>query len=227
MLPRLDPGSRTLIAGRTGSGKTTLGGWLLSRSPQHWLILNPKHSRGYADMTLPADYYVIKSFHAPTILKALRDYQIVDFRPDNAEATHEFLDSVIGWLYQSVRNVGLCADELYTLHSANGRAGAGLTGWLTRGRERKQSFLGLTQRPAWLSRFVFSEADHIAAMNLRLLDDRRRLVDVTGRAAFNYPLTDRQWLWYIVATDTLRRYGPVPFPLSPNPQESHHGQYPN
>jgi hypothetical protein len=62
-----------------------------------------------------------------------------------------------------------------------GQAGVGLTSWLTRGRSRRQSFLGGTQRPAWVSRFVFSESDYLSIFSLNLKEDRKRMYEACGR----------------------------------------------
>src|SRR5574337_184117 len=90
------------------------------------------------------------------------------------------------------------------------RGQMGLTAYLTRGRERGQSFLGQTQRPAWISRFIFSEANYISEMALNLLDDRKRMFQFIGHATALEKLPPHEWLWYSVDTDTLRHFLPIP-----------------
>lgn len=196
-----------MIAGRTGSGKSTLACWLLERSAQHWIVLNPKHTAAYRGLS---DVIVFDKFDERAIRKELQRTKFVSLNFSGDEAKADFMDQVILWLHESVKNVGICADELYTLHSASGRAGDGLIGWLTRGRENHQSFLGLTQRPAWISRFVVSEADYICAMDLVLEDDRMRMRDATGHDAFMNRVRDFRWLFYDVAGDSLVLYGAIP-----------------
>ncbi len=215
-LPSIDPGRRATIAGKTGTGKSTLAVWLLERSPQSWIILNPKHTAAYRKLP---DSIIFRRFDAGKIRSALRRYKYVSLNFSNDEADPEFLDAVIDWLHNDIKNVGLCADELYTLHSASGRAGDGLIGWLTRGRELKQSFLGLTQRPAWISRFLFSEADFVGSMKLTREDDRKRMVQETGRREFANRLQGHQWLWYNDAADDITLYGPVPVSQSETSQK--------
>lgn len=207
-LPSIKPGQRAIIAGRTGSGKTVLANWLIKRSSQRWVIFNPKHTAGYN--ALP-DVKVIDGFDARKIEKAVfkSRYVLLNFKPEESEP--RFMDACIMWLHNQFDNIGLCVDELYTLHDS-GRPLPGLTAWLTRGRERKQSFVGLTQRPVWISRFCFSESDYIGGMALQLLDDRKAMMHCTGRAEYLKKLDSHYWLWYEVVTDGLTLYGPVPLP---------------
>lgn len=207
-LPSIKPGERAIIAGRTGSGKTVLGNWLIKRSPQKWVIFNPKHTAGYNDLP---HVEILDGFNAKKIDAAIPKsrYILLNFKP--AESDPRFMDACVAWLHDQYDNIGLCADELYTLHDS-GRPLPGLTGWLTRGRERKQSFAGLTQRPVWISRFCFSEADYIGGMSLQLASDRKAMMQNTGRAEYLKKLDPHYWLWYRVSADGLDLYGPVPLP---------------
>ena len=205
--PRIEPGKRVIVAGRTGSGKSTLACWLLEHTSQHWLVLNPKHTAAYRGLS---DVIVFSKFDEKAIRKEIQRTKFVLLNFSGDEASADFMDAVIIWAHETLKNVGLCVDELYTLHSASGRAGDGLIGWLTRGRELRQSFIGLTQRPAWISRFVMSEADAICAMDLVLADDRMRMREATGQDHYLDRVRAHRWLWYSVAEDELRLYGPVP-----------------
>ena len=215
-LPRISRGKRAIVAGRTGSGKSTLGDWLLRRSPGHWVILNPKWTKSYS--ALP-DNVTVKFRGVPDYDKVAEEivkHRFVIVEPVSGHADHETLDAFILWLHDNYRDVGLCVDELYSLHNG-ARAGEGLIGWLTRGRELGQSFLGLTQRPAWLSQFLFSESEYIGGMSLNLEKDRKRMVEMTGRKEFENQLKPHHWLWFDTPANTLRRFGPVPLPPSKPP----------
>lgn len=207
-LPSIKPGERAIIAGRTGSGKTTLGTWLLKRSPQRWVIFNPKNTPIYNDLP---NVEIMYGFNAKKLDRAVDNakFMVLNFKP--VESEPRFMDACIGWLHEQFDNIGLCADELYTLHDGT-RPLPGLTAWLTRGRERKQSFVGLMQRPAWISRFCFSESDYIGGMALQLASDRKTMMQNAGRAEFLKKLDPHYWLWYRVAADSLNLYGPVPLP---------------
>lgn len=205
-LPIILPGKRAMVAGRTGSGKSTLACWLLNRSPGHWLILNPKWTAAFNKMP---DSKTIESLDLKKIGDSLAKNRFTIVNPKSTQSDPDTLDALVMWLHESYTDVGLCVDELYSIHR-NGTAGPGLIGWLTRGRELRQSFLGLTQRPAWLSKFLFSESDYIGGMSLALENDRKRMFEITGQPAFLEKLPPRFWLWYDAENDSLRKFGPVP-----------------
>lgn len=204
--PRIEPGQRALVAGRTGSGKSTLACWLLKRSPGHWVILNPKLTKAYSGLP---ESGVVTGLDLGKIEKSLKKNRFVIVNPKTIESNAQTMDSFILDLHETFENLGFCADELYTLHTG-GRAGEGLLGWLTRGRELKQSFLGLTQRPAWLSQFLFSESEYIGTMSLNLEADRKRMADMTGYELLREKMPDFYWYWYAQKSDTITYYQPVP-----------------
>lgn len=205
-LAPIRPGKRAMFAGRTGSGKSTVACWWLNRSPGHWLILNPKWTAAFNGLP---DSNVVDSLDLNKIEKSLEKYRFTIVNPQSSQSSPDVLDALIMWLHESFTDIGLCVDELYAIHK-NGIAGEGLIGWLTRGRELRQSFLGLTQRPAWLSKFIFSESDFVGGMSLALEADRKRMYEITGRQQFMEKLPPREWLWYDVEADHLRKFGPVP-----------------
>lgn len=208
MLPSVGQGQRLIVSGRCGSGKSTLANWLAWRSPGKWIIINPKFTAAYD--SLP-DCELIDSLDFDSLIDALEnpDVRFINLRPGLYESTAEALDEFILDLHLNYKNVGILCDELYTLH-IRGQAGPGLTAWLTRGRELGQSFIGLTQRPAWVSRFVFSEADFICALDLTLKDDRKRIFEMTGQEGMEERIAPKYWKWYDVNNDEMTTYGPVP-----------------
>lgn len=206
-LPTLEPGTRAIVSGRTGSGKTSLARWLMEkRNRQHWVILNPKHTAGYK--SLP-DAVVLDGWHAKKFEKAMMEHRFVILNFRTQELDPDFMDAVLFYIHETYNNIGICADELYYLHR-NGEAGDGLIGILTRGRERRQTFLGLVQRPKRISLFSFSEADYIIGMALNLEGDRKRMVEATGDKAFIESLEKYYWLWYTVDADSSQLWKPIP-----------------
>lgn len=204
--PKITAGKRLLVAGRTGSGKSALACWFLQRSQQTWVVLNPKHTGAYKNLP---DSNVVKSLDPKKVSDSIKKYKYTIVNPPSSTADPDTMDAFIMWLHDSWTNIGLCCDELYAIHKG-GHAGQGLLGWLTRGRELKQSFLGLTQRPAFLSQFLFSESDYIVSMSLSLKKDRKRMEEMTDRPAFNKVLDKYYWLYYDISNESLRYFEPIP-----------------
>lgn len=206
--PKIERGKRAILAGRTGSGKSTLARWLLMQSPGSWLILNPKWTAAYDK--LPGAVKV-HGFDFGKIERHFDNRQrFIVVNPEQHQMNPETLDDFVNYFHSMYEGFGLCCDELYMMHN-HGRPGPGLIGVLTRGRELKQSFLGLTQRPAWVSKFLFSEADYIGRMSLSLKQDRKTMVEYMGADAdAESDLAPFDWDWYDVAADKLRHMQPVP-----------------
>lgn len=205
-LPYVPRGKRALITGRTGSGKTQLARWLLARSPGAWVVLNPKHTRGYDKI---AGSSFIYSLDLEALNAAFEKSRIVIVNPGPHENHPEILDTFIEQLRLTYSNLGLVIDELLLLHGGR-NLGDGVKHWLTMGRESNMSFIGITQRPKRVDMFLFSESDFFGIMQLNLLDDRKRVFEFVGdeRVLVNPPL--HHWRWYVVDDDVLTSFGPVP-----------------
>lgn len=205
-LPSIKAGERAILAGRSGSGKSTLACWLLQKSPGHWFILNPKWTKAYDKLP---DAVIVKGFDLAKLEREIGRHRYVVINPSQAQATPDVMDSFVQWVHDTFKGVGLCVDELYTLHR-NGQAGDGLLSYLTRGRELNQSFFGQTQRPAWVSQFLFSESTYIGEMSLNLVKDRKRMEEFIGHPAALEKLPPHWWLWYDTNRDILRKFTPIP-----------------
>ncbi len=201
-LPLIEPGKRALVIGKTGSGKTVGGAWLLSRSPGRWVILNSKYDTLLSQLGPSVDWEV------GDIIKGLKKSRVVVAHPKTYEP--EQLDGVLLELCESGQPIGVFVDELLYLHKGNGRAGPGLMGLLTRGRSRKQSFIGCSQRPAFLSGFCYSESEYFAVFNLTLPKDWTRIIEFSGHPEIKQNRPNHQWGWMDIAQDKLREFGAVP-----------------
>ena len=205
-LPQINVGKRAVIAGRTGTGKSTLGKWILNRSPGHWIILNPKWTSAYGTLK---DSVTIEGIDLNKIEKAFVKHKYTIVNPHPEQSNPETMDAFIEYMHLNFTGFGIVADELYTLHK-NGQAGQGLLGLLTRGRELKHSFLGLTQRPVFVSKFIFSESDYIGALDLTLSLDQKTMYENTGREEFRQGLNGHEWLWLDIGAKSLRKFQAVP-----------------
>lgn len=202
--PIVAPGTRLALSGRAGSGKTTLAKWFVLRSPLRWVVLDTKHDSGFRAWKPIAGFPSLSR-----LAQRWAEQKVVVVRPKPHELTPAWLDYFINDLHEGFDNFGLYVDELYHVVRPGAWPGTGLTGLVTRGRDRRQSFIGGAQRPAFVPGFIYSEANAFAVLDLTLPKDRERIYEYTGREeAFNL-LAPRHWLYFDVAARTCTRYGPV------------------
>lgn len=194
-------GQRLAIVGKTGTGKSTFARRVLLQSPYRWVIFNPKGTKALSNLPDSRTLTRISEAH---VRRSIRDakYTILNF-PNGWR--HDSMDDLLLWLIEQYEEFGICVDELYTMHNG-GRAGAGLIGLITRGRELGQSFIGCTQRPAWCSAFVFSEADYVAEFRLTRHDDLRVMYDNTGSEEALVRQRGHDFLYFDVADDHATIY---------------------
>lgn len=197
-------GHRLAVFGRAGSGKSYLTKWAVLRSQkQRWIVLDTKHDPLFEDWH-PHDGLMTMD----ALARAWRDSARVVVRPKPFQSTPAILDAYLSDLHDAFENFGTLIDETYQV-AFGARAGAGLTGLVTRGRARKQTVIMGSQRPAWVPRFVFSEANGYVVMNLNLKQDRDRCYEMTGRRRVLERVEPRHWLYYDVNADALTPFAPV------------------
>jgi hypothetical protein len=197
----LPPGNRIAICGMSGSGKSTLARRILAHSDYRWIIFNPKRGRTYDRLT---DLTTLTRINERALRKGLRDNRYVLLNFGN-EWDYDDMDELLLWLIEEYEEFGICIDEAYTMHSG-GRAGPGLMGLITRGRELKQSLVCCTQRPSWCTPFIFSEANYLAEFKLRRLADRRIMFDNSGTPLALREYTGHDFLYFDVADDRATVY---------------------
>lgn len=180
-LPRYD--KRTAILGSTGSGKTQFAMWLLSSRDFHrrpWIIFDFKGD----ELIEAVDPTEINIYGDPPKKAGLYVVRPIPERDD--KAVQDFL-----WKIWARENVGIYIDEGYMLGNRN----PALNACLTQGRSKHIEMIVLSQRPVWMSKFVFSEANYFAVLNLTLEDDRKYVSGYTGGTPINL-LQRYHSLWY-------------------------------
>lgn len=189
---------RVSIFGRTGSGKTQCGAWLLSTAPfdkQPYVMLDYKGDDllGSIDRVREIGFNEVPKHPG---LYSLRP------RPEADD------DAVEKWLMKvwEREKIGLYVDEGYMLPK-----GAAFNAILTQGRSKHIPCITLTQRPCWISRFVFSEADFYAAFSLNYRADRLKVKEFFPAEYDPDTSLEQYWFsWYDVGKNKLFYCQPVP-----------------
>jgi len=194
-LPRYD--KRTAVIGSTGSGKTQFAVWLLSTRDfdvRPWIIFDYKGD----ELIEEIDPQLISVYgEVPTKpgIYAVRPIPELDDK-----AVEAFL-----WKIWAKGEIGIYIDEGYMI----GQRNPALNACLTQGRSKHIEMIILSQRPLWLSRFVFSEANYFAVFNLTDQDDRKTVGRFIGGKA-SKPLPAYNCLWYDVDKQEPCQFAPVP-----------------
>lgn len=198
------PGHRIAVFGRAGSGKTYLTRYAILRSANmRWIVIDTKHDPEFDDWAPESGLVKMD-----TLARLWRERAIVVVRPNPHQMLPAILDAYLGDLHDGFERIGVSIDETYQV-AFGPKAGPGLTGLVTRGRVRNQSVIMGSQRPAWVPRFVFTEANGFVVMNLTLLVDKKAVFDMTGKVRVLERVEPRHWLYYNVGDDRLTAYKPV------------------
>ncbi len=190
-LPRND--ERLTILGHTGSGKTVAGLWHLSlqnfrRFP--WIIIDYK--RDEAIKKLPAaEIDDVGSFKS-----GLYVYRPL---PGEEEEVEAFL-----WKVWKRGTVGLFIDEGYMLKSS-----VAFNAILMQGRGKRIPVITISQRPVWLPRAVWSEADHFQVYHLSDMRDWKTVSNFVPMDT-QPDLPSYHSIYYTVKTRSLAIAAPVP-----------------
>lgn len=149
-----DDTQRITIIGKTGSGKTQGAAWLLSGrsyTTKPWMILDFKYD------DLLGEIEGAQQHSLGSKLPKKPGLYITHPTPADEEKTEELL-----WNIWQRENMGLFVDEGYMIPARS----PAFQAILTQGRSKRIPVIMLTQRPAWVTRFAFSEADYIQLFQL-------------------------------------------------------------
>jgi len=193
------PDSRTLVVGKTGSGKTVAATWQLSERDydvRPWIVIDYKHERLFS-LIRGAEVISVRAK-----LPTEPGVYIVQPRPDEEGEVEAML-----WAIWERGNTGLYVDEGYML-PMKGKSPA-FQAILTQGRSKQIPVITLSQRPVWISRFAISESDYYQVFWLTDIDDRKTV----GRFipdGVNNRLEEYHSIWYDVKQDRKAVLQPVP-----------------
>jgi hypothetical protein len=189
------------IVGSTGSGKTVAAAWHLSHANfdvMPWVVLNYKGDELIEQLnTTLIDYSDI-----PPVGKKWSPgiYELQPL-PGEEDSVDEFLQHV--W---ERGNCGVWVDEGYMLKGSKWA-----NALLTQGRSKRNPLITLSQRPVWLSRFVFSESSFFQVFRLTDKRDRETVQSfMPERAMHKLP---EFYSWYFdVKKNKLAALKPTPPP---------------
>jgi len=187
---------RHTIFGRTGSGKTQYGAWMLSEAGfdrQPFVIVDYKR-----DELLNSCAY-IREIGLNEVPKQAGLY-IVHPSVNDSDGVEDWL-----WRVHGRGNVGLYVDEGYMVPDKGA-----MRAILTQGRSKHIPMTILTQRPVWVTRFAVSEADFYTVFTLNSGRDQKVIEDFLPRGALDDRLSKYHSRWYDVSEDVLLTVGPVP-----------------
>lgn len=190
---------RISIIGRTGSGKTQAGVWHLSQQnfdAMPWIVLDFKGDSLIAEIeAMQGATSITLSDNVPTE----PGLYILHVRPDERDALND-------WLWQVWENgyVGLYVDEGYMLDKSDA-----FDAILTQGRSKHIPVIILSQRPVWLSRFVFSESNFFQVFHLNDRRDRKAVREFIP-ANLDVRLKEYHSMYYDVDRNQLVQFQPVP-----------------
>lgn len=193
------PGARDRLAilGRTGSGKTHFACWVLSQANwPHvpWFIIDYKHDELLSEV--PAEPIGV----SPRKLPTHPGIYSVNPSPNDDDAVERLLQRI--W---ARGRAGVYIDEGHMLPDHGG-----LKALLTQGRSKSIPVIVLSQRPSWVNRFVFSEADYYAVFHLNDKRDRQTIGAFMPDGAVSTPLPARHSWYYDIARNRLYHMLPVP-----------------
>ena len=223
MPPKIDvipkTGERALIGGMTGSGKTSLGLWILKRLSDPVIIYDTKIEPKFLalpksrEVQTPEELYEAYNNNAD-INEAGNEETLFDYfviRPSADELLDpEAMDELwLNYHYNYLQGAPAYIDELSQWHN-NMRPGRGLLNLLARGRSKGITLIMSTQRPRNISLSCLSEADRYFLMKLNLPDDRKRFGDVMRGIDPLYDTPKHFFHYYDHELDTSVFFNPVP-----------------
>lgn len=158
---------RHSIMGQTGSGKTVFGMWCLSQRSYDrmpWIIIDVK--RDDLIERIPR----LTEIDARDKPPKRRGLYVV--RPDVLDFENGVMTQFLYKIWEN-ENTGLFIDEGYAFKARD----PGLRTVLTQGRSKHVPVISLSQKPSWVSPFLFSESEFKSVFYLDMPNDIERVTE--------------------------------------------------
>ena len=201
------PNQRTLIVGRTGSGKTVAALFHLSQAnleDKPWVVIDFKGDENIN--SIQNIEYIKPDADLSRIGPGL---YVLRLRVDQQAQLEQFL-----WNVYERENMGIMADEGYMI-GQGARFSPAFRAILTQGRSKNIGVIINSQRPVWLDVFAKSEANKIQIYHLNSVKDRNTISEFLGDALgpdVQERLAPYHSIYYDIDTNTAVELGPVPPP---------------
>lgn len=207
---------RTLIVGRTGSGKSMLGLWLLSTRNFHqmpWVIVDYKRDKFIREIQEKGAVLLEPGSDGKWTAPVAPGLYIIRPDPKEPEAMDDFLYQV--WVNT---NTGLFFDEGFMVPQK--RPWKSFDNILTQGRSMEIPVIMCYQRPVDMSQFATSQSDFFGVFHVLKEDDRKSLDGYLGQGVAPdgtllnvHTKLPKHWsLWYDVEEDRMSVLQPCPPP---------------
>jgi len=186
--------NRVSIVGRNGSGKTVMAAWLLAQAntrSKPWVIVDFKGEEFLSNIPGVEEITLRQTAKKPGVY-------IVHPVPDE-DGIEDFL-----WRIWQRGKTGVYVDEAHMLHGSSA-----FQALLTQGRSKGIPMITITQRPSWVSRFVFSEADFYSIFHLNDRRDRNIVAQFIPQD-LERPLPEYHSYWHDVKRYKTFHLQPVP-----------------
>jgi hypothetical protein len=191
-----DDSQHLSIVGANGSGKTQAGLWHLSMrniTSRSWIVINWKKDASIDAIphaqNLELDQIPIK----PGIF-------IAHPHPEQKNEVEDLM-----WQVWERENIGVFVDEGYMVPKDS----PAFRAILTQGRSKQVPVIVLSQRPVWMDRFVFSEAQFFQIFRLQHSKDRKNVQEFIPKS-IEKRLPEYHSYYYDVSNDEVRVLKPVP-----------------
>lgn len=191
-----DDTNRLAIVGATGSGKTQAALWHLSlqdidRKP--WVVYNFKTDKSIDGIPFAKPIELDEVPVKPGVY-------IAHPHPAQQEDVENHM-----WEIWERENTGVYVDEGYMVGDRN----PAFRALLTQGRSRHIPMIVLSQRPVWMDRFVFSEAEFYQVFRLQHQKDRKSVMEFVP-ADLSKRLPEYHSYYYDVGENKVTPLRPVP-----------------
>lgn len=191
------------VIGQNGTGKTQLAAWLLSRASfdkMPWVIIDYKREQLFA-RTHGIQQLGLFGGRPPWKRPRRPGLYIIQPQPWEKDELEDFLYNI--W------RKGKCGVYFDEAHMIPKQEDGAFQALLTQGRSKQIPLIVLTQRPAYVSRFVMSEAKFFSIFHLNDRRDRDTVASFVP-VPKDYDLPKYHSYWHDVGDRTTFVLQPVP-----------------